>query len=64
MKKKKVNYIKILCLILMIVAFVVVFSFDKCEIENNIDTWRLYIGCVACIVICFITIYVKRVIKK
>ena len=64
MKKKKINYIKVLCLVLMIGAFIVAFSIDKSDIENNINTWRLYVGCVICIFICFITICAKKVIKK
>lgn len=61
--KKRVNYYKVVALVLMVVEIYIAFSVDKELVRNNINAWRLYSMCVYFIPINAMIIGTKRTIK-
>lgn len=58
--KKKLNYWKILALILLIIEIGFVVWVDKEKVKENLIAWRLYAGCIMCIPVNIMFIYAKR----
>lgn len=59
-KKKRVNWLKVSALILMIVEIGIAMWVDKDMVRNNITAWRLYCCMLMCIPINVIIIGAKR----
>ena len=57
---KKVNWLKVVALILMIVEIVILFAIDKNAIKENINLWRLYVACIMFIPVNIVFIGTKR----
>ena len=57
---KKVNWFKVVALILMIVEIVILFAIDKNAIKENINLWRLYVVCIMFIPVNIVFIGTKR----
>ena len=60
---KKVNYLKIVALILLIIEIMIVIFIDKDLVKNNLETWRLYVMCIWFIPINIIFIAIKQTRK-
>ena len=58
--KKKLNWFKVMALIMMIIEIIVVITANKELVRENITLWRLYIALIVCIFINFLFICVKR----
>lgn len=61
--KKRINWFKIIALILTIIEIYIAFCLDKNLIKANINTWRLYIACIMCIPMNVIFICTKKEAK-
>lgn len=61
--KKKVNYFKIIALILMLVEIWMLIFINKDAVKENINLWRLYVTCIMFIPINVVFILTKRRVK-
>lgn len=62
--KKRINWFKIIILILTIIEVIIMFTTDRNAIKTNLNTWRLYCTCVMFIPINIMIIGTKRKVKK
>lgn len=60
MKKKRVNWLKIIALILTIIEICIVLSISKEEIEASLNIWRLNLLCIICIIFNVVFIFTKK----
>ena len=61
--KKKVNYFKIIALILMLVEIWMLIFINKDAVKENINLWRLYVTCIMFIPVNVVFILTKRRVK-
>lgn len=59
MKKKKVNWFKIIALALTAIEVYIILSLDKTTLKTNLNLWRMYIACYAFVFINLIYIVTK-----
>ena len=62
--KKRINWFKIIILILTIIEVIILFTTDRNAIKTNLNTWRLYCICIMFIPINVMIIGAKRKVKK
>lgn len=62
--KKRINWFKIIILILMIIEIIIAITTDRNAIKKDINTWRLYCICILFIPINVMIIGAKRRVKK
>lgn len=58
--KKRINWLKIVLLILTIIELIIVFMMDKELIQESLNAWRLYTCCVLFIVMNTMFICIKK----
>lgn len=58
--KKKLNIYKIIALVLLIIELGIAFFIDKDLVKQDINSWRLYILCIAFIPVNIIFIGIKQ----
>jgi len=58
--RKRINWGKIIALVLMLIEIYIAFAIDKDLVRSNITTWRLYCMCIMFIPINLIYIGIKR----
>ena len=61
---KKVNWFKVIALILLIVEVIIATVIDKNAIKENLNLWRLYVACVMFIPVNVIFISIKQKRRK
>lgn len=61
--KKKVNYFKIIALILMLVEIWILIFIDRDAVKEDLNLWRLYIACIMFIPVNIIFIGIKRKVR-
>ena len=57
--KKRINWFKVVALILMLIEIYIAFAIDKTLVKTDITTWRLYCMCIMFIPINLIYICIK-----
>ena len=60
---KRINWVKVACLILMIIEVIIAIFIDKDLVKTNMNTWRLYVACIMFIPINVMIIGTKRRVK-
>ena len=63
MKKRKVNYYKVLALLLLIIEIGIAIWVDQGVVKESLLVWRLYVLCIMCIPINIMFIFAKRKAK-
>ena len=58
--RKRINWFKVIALILMLIEICIAFAIDKDLVKANMTAWRLYCMCVMFIPINLIYILIKR----
>lgn len=64
MKQKRINWLKIIALIFMIIEMGIVVWVDKGVVKEQLWVWRWYVACVMMIPINFMFICTKQTKKK
>lgn len=61
--KKKINYYKIVALILLLAEIWILIFINKDAVKEDLNLWRLYIACIMFIPVNIIFIGIKRKVR-